>query len=84
MRGPTPVPETPASWSPDPHRDQLGEVLGAGVLGLDQLDPPLLGHLRRVDEVDRLLGVAGEDPDEDGDPEQAGVVGGDAGPGTRR
>ena len=48
-----------------------------GVLGLDQLDPPLLGHLRRVDEVDRLLGVAGEDADQDGDAEQAGVVGGD-------
>ena len=50
---------------------------GAGLLGLDQLDPALLGHLRGVDEVDRLLGVAGEDPDQDGDPEQAGVVGGD-------
>ena len=49
-----------------------------GVLGLDQLDPALLGHLRRVDQVDRLLGVAGEDPDEDGDAEQAGVVVGDA------
>ena len=33
--------------------------------------------LRSVDEVDRLLGVAGEDPDQDGDPEQAGVVLGD-------
>ena len=33
--------------------------------------------VRRVDEVDRLLGVAGEDPDQDGDAEQAGVVLGD-------
>ena len=79
MRGPTPVPgdlDLVLALA-EPHGDQLGEVLGAGILGLDQLDPPLLGHLRRVDEVDRLLGVAGEDPDQDGDPQQAGVVGGD-------
>ena len=48
------------------------------LLGLDQLDAALLGHLRRVDEVDRLLGVAGEDPDQDRDAEQARVVCGDA------
>ncbi len=42
-------------------RDQLVEVLGARVLRLDQLDPAFLRHLRRVDEVDLLLGVARED-----------------------
>ena len=42
--------------------------------------PAILGHRRRVDEVDGLLGVAGEDADEDGDPEQARVVLGDPAP----
>ena len=42
-----------------------------------ELDAAILGHRRRVDEVDRLLGVAGEDADEHGDPEQARVVLGD-------
>src|SRR5215203_1737063 len=62
----------------DPNPDQLGEVLGAGIGRCRQLDPALLRHLRRIDEVDRLLGVAGEDPDHDRDPQQAGVMGGDA------
>ena len=44
------------------------------LLRLDQLDAAFLGHLRRVDEVDRLLGVTGEDPDQDGDAEQPRVV----------
>ena len=39
--------------------------------------PALLGQRRGVDEVDLLLGVAGEDPDQHRDPEQAGVVLGD-------
>ena len=41
-------------------------------------EPALGGHRRRVDEVDRLLGVTRENADEHGDPQQPGVVLGDA------
>ena len=76
MRGPTPVPATSTAFVTrvEADRDQLGEILGAGVLGLDQLNAALLGHLWSIDEVDRDLGVAREDSDQDGDTEQAGVV----------
>ena len=57
--------------------DQLGEVLRRRLLDLGELDPAILGHRRRVDEVHRLLRVPGEDPDQDRDPEQARVVLGD-------
>ena len=75
FRGPKPVPAT--STSADPHLDQLGEVVGGDLRELGEIDPALLGDRRCVDEVDRLLGVTGEDPDQDRDPEQARVVVGD-------
>ena len=76
MRGPTAVPATSTVSSPDldPHRHELCELVGERVLELDQLDPALRRHRGGIDEIDGLLGVTREDPDEDRDPEQPGVV----------
>src|SRR5581483_6394830 len=67
----------------DPHRDQLGELVRDRVLELREVDAPLLGQRRGVDEVHLLLGVAGEDSHEHRDAEQAGVVLGYAPPELR-
>ncbi len=76
LRGPTPVPATStvslAGVQADD--DQLSEVLRDRVAGLHQLDAALLGHVRAVDQVDGLLGVAGEDPHQRGDAEDASVL----------
>src|SRR5689334_6322160 len=62
----------------EPHDHQLREVLGDRVAGLDELDAALLGHVRAVDQIDGLLGVAGENPDEGRDAEDACVLVGEA------
>ena len=58
----------------EPDDDQLGEVLRGRIPRLGQLDAPLLGHVRAVDQVDRLLRVTGEDPDEGGDAQDPSVL----------
>ena len=80
LRGPTPVPATSTDSSPVSSRTTTSSVKSSesGVPRLDQLDPALLGHMGAVDQVDGLLGVAGEDPDERGDAEDPRVLIGQA------
>jgi hypothetical protein len=70
----TALAHAPASAYPD----EVGEVTRDRLLGLGHHDPALLGQRRRVDVVDLLLGVAGQDAVEDGDREQAVVAVGEA------
>ena len=74
------MPATSTVSSPDSIRTVTSSVKSSETasLDLDQLDAALLGQGRRVDQVDLLLGVAREDPDQHRDAEQAGVVLGDA------
>src|SRR5436190_16511428 len=58
----------------EPHRDQLGELLGNRVLQLGQIEPSLLGKRGGIHEVHVLLGVAGEDPHQHREAEKSRVV----------
>ena len=61
----------------DGHAHEVGEVARHGLAALGDLDAALLGQRRRVDEVDLLVGVTGEQAVEDGQGEQARVALGD-------
>ena len=61
----------------DPDPDQVRVVTRARALGLDQLDPALLGDGGGVDHADLLLGVAAQHAAQHLDREQAGVAIGD-------
>ena len=67
-------PPRPLSSALQADDDQLGEVLRDRIARLEQFDPALLRHVRAVDEVDRLLRVTGEDPDQRRDAEDSGVL----------
>ena len=76
MRGPISVPRDAhaavAVGDLDP--DQVGVVARGRVLGFDHPDPALLGHLRRIDGVDLLLGATAERADQRLDHQQARVA----------
>ncbi len=80
LRGPTPVPATSVVSSPERSRTTISSVKSGEVASrsVEQLDPPLLRQVGRVHQVDRLLGVAAKDPREHRDPEDPGVLVGEA------
>ena len=80
LRRPSVVPTTRSRRSPATTVTRTRSVKSRALrsLGLDDLDPALLGDRRRVDLVDLLLGVAAEHAEQHGDAERAGVALGDA------
>ena len=67
----------------DGDADEVGEVARRDLAALGDLDAALLGQRRRVDEVDLLVGVAGQQAVEHRERQQARVALGDPARGTR-
>src|SRR3954452_7068696 len=58
----------------DAHADQVGEVEGVGGVRLGHRDAALVGERPGVDEVDLVLGLAGEDAVQDAQRQQVGLL----------